>query len=315
MNENVYETHDVEVAEQLLTDVYTRIQLTVTDPNPSLRITTSTLDPQAWFSRATFGMRLNAQGLPLGAIPIGHVCAGTASWSTGQPGQVAGPGDVFVLLPPDCEWHNSIDGLDLDLAHLDPALLAQVADGPPRTSPALRFTDHRPVPAAAARRWTDTYDYVKTAVADLPADPAPLLTGSLTRILAAAALTVFPNNMLTDPTIEDRRDAHPATLRRAISFIDDNPQCDISAADIAAAAHVTIRTLQLAFRRHLDTNPMAYLRRARLARAHHDLKTADPATTTVGEIAVRWGFPDHSRFAQSYRAAYGQPPSRTLRHH
>ena len=36
-------------------------------------------------------------------------------------------------------------------------------------------------------------------------------------------------------------------------FIDEHAHQDITAADIAGAARVTIRTIQLAFRRHLDT--------------------------------------------------------------
>ncbi|WP_189329967.1 helix-turn-helix transcriptional regulator [Actinoplanes ianthinogenes] len=309
----MYETRDAEAAEQVLTNLYARMWLNVSGPAVSLRIVTTGLDPQVMLGRLTFGMRFTAQGIPLGTIPIGRVRAGTASWTTGEPGSTTGPGDVLVAMPPDRDWRSTLDGLDMELAYLDPALLAQVADGPPRSGPALRFTDCRPVPPAAARRWTDTHDYVTRTVADLPPDTVPLLTGSLARLLAATALTVFPNNVLTDPTIEDRHDAHPATLRRAVAFIDDNCHRDLSAADIAAACHVTIRTVQLAFRRHLDTTPMAYLRRVRLAAAHQDLRNAQPGTTTVSAIAATRGFHDHSRFAATYRAAYGVTPSHTLR--
>lgn len=80
------------------------------------------------------------------------------------------------------------------------------------------------------------------------------------------------------------------------------------------AAHVTVRAVQLAFRRHLDTTPMAYLRRVRL-------ETLPPATpgchpddgTTVTAVAARWGFASPSQFAGRYRRTYGQLPSHTLR--
>jgi hypothetical protein len=42
-------------------------------------------------------------------------------------------------------------------------------------------------------------------------------------------------------------------MRRAVAFIDEHAHEDIAAADIAAAAGVTIRSVQLAFRRHLDS--------------------------------------------------------------
>lgn len=80
------------------------------------------------------------------------------------------------------------------------------------------------------------------------------------------------------------------------------------------AAGVSPRALQLAFRRHLNTTPLAYLRRIRLELAHRDLSSAVPgAHTTVTAVALRWGFASKSRFAREYRAAYGQLPDSTLR--
>ncbi|MFD6161956.1 hypothetical protein ACFWF7_14540 [Nocardia sp. NPDC060256] len=39
---------------------------------------------------------------------------------------------------------------------------------------------------------------------------------------------------------------------------------------------VTVRALQLAFRKHLDATPLAMLRRLRLAAAHEQLRAAVP---------------------------------------
>ncbi len=67
--------------------------------------------------------------------------------------------------------------------------------------------------------------------------------------------TTVPGPTL-EPDPRDRRDASTATVRRggatvrrAIAFIDEHPDRDIAATDIAAAACVTVRALQLAFRR------------------------------------------------------------------
>ena len=52
----------------------------------------------------------------------------------------------------------------------------------------------------------------------------------------------------------------------------------------------------------------------RLERAHNDLRAADPVSgTTVAEIAARWGFAHHGRFAALYQSSYGHSPSQTLR--
>jgi transcriptional regulator GlxA family with amidase domain len=141
----------------------------------------------------------------------------------------------------------------------------------------------------------------------------PLLVGSAAQMLAAATLATFPNTALADPTIEDRHDASSVTLRRAVAYIEEHVADDVSLADIAEAAHVSVRAVQLAFRRKLDTTPMAHLRRARLDHAHRALVAADPRHTTVAAVAARWGFPNHSRFTATYRVTYGVLPSVTLR--
>ncbi|HZE32140.1 MAG TPA: helix-turn-helix transcriptional regulator [Actinoallomurus sp.] len=82
---------------------------------------------------------------------------------------------------------------------------------------------------------------------------------------------------------------------------------------LAAEAHVSVRTLQESFRRHLGISPMAYLRKVRLRRAHEDLRAADPSMTTVASIAHRWGFTHLGRFAAVYQTAFGEPPMATLR--
>jgi transcriptional regulator GlxA family with amidase domain len=72
--------------------------------------------------------------------------------------------------------------------------------------------------------------------------------------------------------------------------------------------------VQLAFRRHLDTTPTAYLRQVRLDAARIELLAAAPEDrVTVTEVAYRWGFCSPSRFAERYRAAFGTTPSETLR--
>ncbi|MDV6247997.1 helix-turn-helix transcriptional regulator [Rhodococcus opacus] len=67
-------------------------------------------------------------------------------------------------------------------------------------------------------------------------------------------------------------------------------------------------------RRSLGITPMAYLRQVRLARAHEDLATTDPAQgRSVRDIAYKWGFNHVPRFAAAYRERYGVLPSETLR--
>ncbi len=128
----------------------------------------------------------------------------------------------------------------------------------------------------------------------------------------AAPLT-SSGDTLTDPVIKDCLDSSSVTLRRAVAFVDKHADRHLTVADIAAASFVTVRAVQLAFRRHLDMTPMEYLRRVRLRRAHQDLVAADPARESVTAVAYRWGFASASRFTAYYRSAYGVLPSATLR--
>jgi AraC-like DNA-binding protein len=227
-----------------------------------------------------------------------------------------GPGDVFLsskVSPGAPQWTRMHRG-GLHIASMPFSLLDQVAaTGTPRPDP-VRFTSLLPGDQAAVRQLTATIRYLATSLRDQPEVMAqPLVAGAASRLLAATLVSTFPSTALLDPTIEDRHDAHPATLRRAIAFIEDHADQDISVAEVAAAARVTIRALQYAFRRHRGSTPMGYLREVRLQQAHEDLVAADPATgATVTEIAARWGFFHPGRFARQYRAAYGRPPHETL---
>ena len=182
----------------------------------------------------------------------------------------------------------------------------------------LVFTGTRPLSQAAERHWQETVDHVARTLAGGSGGPvSPLVVGESARFLAAVALCTFPNTTMeaVRAGVDAPRDLPitAETVRDAISFIEEHADQDLTAGDIAAAAGVTPRAIQLAFRRHLDTTPMAYLRRVRLARVHEELELAGPRDgVTVTAVASKWGFSGSSRFTSYYREAYGEPPSQTL---
>lgn len=178
----------------------------------------------------------------------------------------------------------------------------------------VRLTGPAPVSSEAGRHLLDLIDYVcARAATNRHASTNALLAGAVQRYLAAAVLTTFPNTALLAPTIDNRNQSTPVVLRRAMAFIDDNAHRDISLADVAREVYVTPRALQYMFRKHRDCTPSEYLRRVRLHYAHLELVDGDHATTTVGEVARRWGFGNLGRFAVSYRQTYGRSPHVTLR--
>ena len=223
-------------------------------------------------------------------------------------------GELFLMSEPDQPYTARWMPGEILNCIIDPALLATVAAAAPARRPGpIRFTSLDPQTPAAAGRWWSTRSYLAGLLDGSEARGAPLVIACAAQLLATVTLATFPNTALTEPTVEDRHDGHPATVRRAVAFVDENAHRDITAADIAAAANVTIRAVQLAFRRHLGTTPMGYLRRARLDRARQELVLASPGDgLTVTAVAYRWGFLSSSRFAAAYRQAYGVTPSQTL---
>jgi AraC-like DNA-binding protein len=259
-------------------------------------------------------LQLGVRQTPLESLVILNLEAGRFERECGGVTEQFLTGDVFIDADPTLPATLRMLDVRAQTVMLDLAVLAQVATtAPTRAAGPIRFTGYQPVSPAAAEHWRHTVSYLREVLVNTEAAAQPLIRGNAARLLAATALTTFPNTAVADPSARDRADATNATARRAVAFIEQHAHADISLVDIAAAAHVSIRALQLAFRRHLDTTPMAYLRAVRVDRVHHELLAADPGHgVTVTEIAARWGFHNHSRFTNRYRYTYGVYPRHTL---
>jgi AraC-like DNA-binding protein len=193
------------------------------------------------------------------------------------------------------------------LVHFEAAYLERVAAEQHGTEPGpIRFAPVATDPApwwAAVRGLRDTL-----AVA---AAPTPLQRDSASHFAAQAVLRAFVHRVVplpaASPTVSARR------LRRAVEFVHANADLPLGVADIAEAAGLTSRGLQLAFQRSFATTPRHYLRGVRLDRARDELSTAAPGELVVGDVAARWGFVNAGRFAQHYARRFGELPRQTLR--
>lgn len=157
---------------------------------------------------------------------------------------------------------------------------------------------------------------VRVLVDDLAA-PARLLDHPLVaeplRDAVVSGLLLAADHRDRDLLEAPARGLRPAPVKRAMDAIRERPEHPFTTTELATEARVGVRRLQEAFARYVGLSPMAYLRRVRLERAHLELVAADPGTTTVSDVAHRWGFGHLGRFAEQYRARYGAAPSRTLR--
>jgi AraC-like DNA-binding protein len=107
------------------------------------------------------------------------------------------------------------------------------------------------------------------------------------------------------------RHALPASLVRALGWLEGRLDEPIELAPLAAAAGVRPRTLEAHFKLYLGTTPLGWVRRTRLARARQQLLAAGE-DANVTAVAGANGFSQLGRFAAQYRRQFGELPSQTL---
>lgn len=166
------------------------------------------------------------------------------------------------------------------------------------------------------RRWWALARALLDGALDETDDPGGLLSNPMVArplvdaVLRGLLVVAGPVGPLGSSAGPDRQ---PGSLRAALEFVHERASEPLTVADIAAAGGCSVRALQEAFQRHLDSTPIAYLHGVRLAGAHADLVAADPDADTVNDVCWRWGFTHAGRFAAAYRREYGVRPSDTLR--
>ena len=305
-----FATTDPDVARELMSAAYVDVKLRVSGRMDNLRLEHVRYDlGPVRLDSVHHTLTTDYVAGPLGCVQIVRILDHTMMYETDGDERHYGPGEVFLAAQPDKSFTARNDRARCELTGLDLSLLAELTDEPPLD--AVRRFQATALPADRADYWQRTVTYARSTLSR-PGAEAPLVLDSLRRLLASAALTAFDRAVVFDAP-RDRADATPVAVRRAVAYIEANPDLEIGVADVARAAHVSVRALQLAFRRHLDTTPMAYLRRVRMDRVHADLAAADPSQITVTAVTARWGFNAVGRFSADYRDTYGEYPRDTLR--
>ncbi|MTD58736.1 helix-turn-helix domain-containing protein [Amycolatopsis sp. RM579] len=190
------------------------------------------------------------------------------------------------------------------------AKLSEMLDGALREP--IRFELGMDVTKGYARSW---YATLRHGIAELD-HPETLLTHPL--LMEQFEQSVITGLLLSQPhnyTAMLHRDDRPVPSRLlgiAIDIMEGHPEWAHTPASLAKHAGVSVRALQKAFREQLDSSPSEYLRGVRLQRVHDELSAAQHDTTTVGEIASKWGMAHHGRFAAVYRERFGESPKQTL---
>lgn len=94
-------------------------------------------------------------------------------------------------------------------------------------------------------------------------------------------------------------------LSKAIRFIEDNLEDDLSPSIVAEQVGLSTRQLERLFLRYLDASPKAYITALRLDRARNMLQQTQ---MRVIDVALACGFKSSSNFSKLYRKQFSSSP-------
>lgn len=122
----------------------------------------------------------------------------------------------------------------------------------------------------------------------------------------ADALQAF-SDIAPHGNVEARTARNWQLVRSVRELVEGSPDCPLSVAELCARFRASRRTLQYAFEDTLGVNPSAYMRAVRLDHVRRELR----ASSSVTEVATRWGFWHFGNFSGEYREQFGELPSET----
>lgn len=251
------------------------------------------------------GVRLRIRGAS--ELLIVLIDEGIATLTTGGMRLRLGPGDLgLVPISADAELRWSEIGLQL--FSIPPAPLARLL-GVPRTAIRLHAPRIDPCSPELAEYFRRTAHLLTSSIFGTP----EVYARDLVRANAIDALTAVTVELfeLTNHS-EDVSDRDATVIRRSIAEMRAHLQEPIAIPEIAQAAGVSVRGLQMAFLRQLGVSPLLHLRQLRLEAARSALVDEASAGTTIADIARRFGYANSGRFSTHYRNEYGEAPSGTL---
>lgn len=105
----------------------------------------------------------------------------------------------------------------------------------------------------------------------------------------------------------------PRCVKKAIDYVIEHEKKKINIQDLALAAGVGLRTLQMSFQQIYGISPMCYVRRYKLKKIREYLLSHYAHDVSIGDIAAQWSFMHPSSFAKNYYAFFGEYPSETVK--
>jgi AraC-like DNA-binding protein len=221
------------------------------------------------------------------------------------------PGDILVIPPGDehdARFHGgaSYAVISLDRAEFGSTLGNELRFGEAGVGPQTHFrADARGAPFVIRR--------LRELVACL-VDTQPTWNAETATFWKRSIVEMMTVPLLADELAD--REGPLLSARRIVARVEDYLEANglrpVHISEICSAVHVSRRTLHRAFYDAVGIGPVAYLRCRRLCSVHSILRSSDPATTTIAEVAMDQGFLNLGRFAGYYHSLFDEYPSETL---
>jgi AraC-like DNA-binding protein len=222
------------------------------------------------------------------------------------------PADVLVIPAGEAHDGRYHGGASYAAIALDRADIASVFG----TEPRLRELDSAPKTHYRAdldgsefvlRRLRGVVSRLEDARSVWSADAAAFWKRSIIEIMAA---TILLN------AASDGDDAAMLSARRIVGKVENYLEAcgsrPVHISEICCEVHVSRRTLHRAFHEAVGIGPVAFLRCRRLCSVHSALRSSDPATTIIADVAMDQGFLNPGRFSGYYHSLFDEYPSETL---
>ncbi|PYY33015.1 hypothetical protein DEJ25_04825 [Curtobacterium sp. MCPF17_011] len=257
---------------------------------------------------AQFAGHVDGELPPSDAVIVQWLQSGSSRLDTGGSVLDMEPG-VPVPLLPERTFSFSMEDYEQRLVHLSREVVERVAaeQGADLTA-GLRFDHTTPPSDQSVRTWHNTVSLISHTLRD--GTPGRLLHAEMARLAAASLLEMYPQQRPARRSPEGT--ALSVHVRAAVEYVNDHARMPITTSSLARHLDVSLRALQEAFQRDLQTTPNAYIRQVRLDRVRQELLASEPTAVTVREVAAGWGFAHLGRFAQQYVAEVGETPMATL---
>lgn len=179
----------------------------------------------------------------------------------------------------------------------------------------LNGSDKKPLPRfeivvdAATQGMIALRSTLSTLQDQMMRDPgaSSMMSGLLEELLVYQLLSFWPSSAPPCNAVADAGAHRP--IRLAMDYIEANLARRMQIAEIAGAAGVSVRMLQLVFKAHLGCGPVSFLIARRLDQVHAALQACD--TESIQQVALRWGFVHMGDLSRRYKERFGCTPTQT----